>query len=143
VLAPDTVKLETELAHTDAAGEATVNAGTEFVRIVIGVEDTQPSGLVPLTLNKLLLVAVKTEVGVLIPLLQVYVVAPLAVNVLGEKAQVVNEDGFTAITGKLNVVIATVALAGQPFGPKPVTTKIVLLTGATRATELVELLSQV
>jgi hypothetical protein len=118
------------LAHTVGVTGTTETAGRDKVITESGVDEIQPSAFVPETEYSVLLVGVNATVGPCAVVLHVYERAPDAVKLVVAIEQTVTKEGVIAITGRLIVVIATVAVEAHPAVLVPTTVKVASAGGA-------------
>jgi hypothetical protein len=110
VVTPDADNVADEPAHIEV--ELTVITG-ELATIILAVAVlTQPPADVPVTVYEVLDVGLAVKLAVVAPVFQVYVLAPVALNVAVEPAQIVVE--LTAVVGKELTVTLTILVLLQP-----------------------------
>jgi len=131
VLAPLAVNTEVPPTHIDVGDAVTLIVGVEFTVTVTVAVLLHPTPLDPVTVYVVLLVGATVILAVLPPVLQLYVLPPLAVNTEVPPTHIDDGDAVILIVGVEFTVTVTVAVLLHPTPLDPVTVYVVLLVGAT------------
>jgi hypothetical protein len=118
------------LVPEQMVAEFTVTVGSMLTLTVdvLDVVTTQPEAF-PLTVYTAVLVGLTEIVAVLAPVLQLYVLTPVAISVAVVPVQMVGE--FTVMLGELDTVMPVVPVLTQFCADVPVIVKLTLAVGVT------------
>jgi hypothetical protein len=131
VLPPLAVNTEVPPTHIDDGDAVILIVGVEFTVTVTVAVLLHPTPLDPVTVYVVLLVGATVILAVLPPVLQLYVLAPLAVNTDVPPTHIDVGDAVTLIVGVEFTVTVTVAVLLHPTPLVPVTVYVVVPVGDT------------